>query len=170
MPLHSRTRRLPAVASQFQRPGVARMAPQPNHGQVKRRLKFSQNEIQNQLAQLHLVSSSCGGPPPRVSPANMHIPISSHPCPLAQQVTLNSLVPFCELGLASEPWPKLSAHLGTNLCPRSLNIHRSRQQNDYLKALKVFVAEKESEIETVCASNYQVREACATRANVDLCC
>lgn len=40
---------------------------------------------------------------------------------------------------------------------RSLNIHRSKQQDAYLRALKAFVAEKEKEIEAVCARNYQVR-------------
>lgn len=38
-----------------------------------------------------------------------------------------------------------------------MNANRSRQQDAYLKALKAFVAEKESEIEAVCARNYQVR-------------
>lgn len=43
------------------------------------------------------------------------------------------------------------------LGPILLNIHRSRQQDAYLKALKEFVAEKEAEIEAVCTRNYQVR-------------
>lgn len=42
------------------------------------------------------------------------------------------------------------------LGPILLNIHKSRQQDAYLKALKAFVAEKEREIEAVCATNYQV--------------
>ncbi|GAA6046541.1 hypothetical protein JCM3770_006200 [Rhodotorula araucariae] len=41
------------------------------------------------------------------------------------------------------------------LAPILLNIHRSRQQDAYLRALKAFVAEKEKEIEAVCARNYQ---------------
>ncbi|GAA5827165.1 hypothetical protein JCM11251_001148 [Rhodosporidiobolus azoricus] len=41
------------------------------------------------------------------------------------------------------------------LGPILLNIHRSRQQDAYLKALKAFVADKEKEIEAVCARNYQ---------------
>jgi hypothetical protein len=40
---------------------------------------------------------------------------------------------------------------------RRVNIHRSRQQDAYLRALKAFVAEKEKEIEAVCGRNYQVR-------------
>lgn len=46
------------------------------------------------------------------------------------------------------------------LGPILLNIHRSRQQDAYLKALKEFVAEKEAEIEAVCTRNYQVRNGC----------
>ncbi|GAA5858297.1 hypothetical protein JCM8547_004638 [Rhodosporidiobolus lusitaniae] len=41
------------------------------------------------------------------------------------------------------------------LGPILLNIHRSRQQDAYLRALKAFVADKEKEIEAVCARNYQ---------------
>ncbi|GAA6010192.1 hypothetical protein JCM10207_005660 [Rhodosporidiobolus poonsookiae] len=41
------------------------------------------------------------------------------------------------------------------LGPILLNIHRSKQQDAYLRALKAFVADKEREIEAVCARNYQ---------------
>ncbi|BGP12307.1 Rab GTPase-binding exocyst subunit S15 [Rhodosporidiobolus nylandii] len=41
------------------------------------------------------------------------------------------------------------------LGPILVNIHRSRQQDAYLRALKAFVADKEKEIEAVCARNYQ---------------
>ncbi|BGP28404.1 Rab GTPase-binding exocyst subunit S15 [Rhodotorula toruloides] len=41
------------------------------------------------------------------------------------------------------------------LSPILVNIHRSRQQDAYLRALKAFVAEKEKEIEAVCGRNYQ---------------
>ncbi|GAA5981050.1 hypothetical protein JCM10908_003964 [Rhodotorula pacifica] len=41
------------------------------------------------------------------------------------------------------------------LGPILVNIYRSRQQEAYFAALKAFVAEKESEIESVCANNYQ---------------
>ncbi|GAA5888722.1 hypothetical protein JCM6882_002826 [Rhodosporidiobolus microsporus] len=41
------------------------------------------------------------------------------------------------------------------LGPILLNIHRSKQQDAYLRALKAFVADKEKEIEAVCARNYQ---------------
>jgi len=78
----------------------------------KRRPKFSQHEIEQQLqhAFLHLFSS----------------------------VSSTSSSEIEQLG------------------PILLNIHRSRQQDAYLKALKEFVAEKEKEIEAVCARNYQV--------------
>lgn len=78
----------------------------------KRRPKFSQQEIEQQLqhAFLHLFSS----------------------------VSSSSSSEIEQLG------------------PILLNIHRSRQQDAYLKALKAFVAEKEKEIEAVCARNYQV--------------
>lgn len=49
------------------------------------------------------------------------------------------------------------------LGPILLNIHRSRQQDAYLKALKAFVAEKEKEIEAVCARNYQVSHSAGLR-------
>ncbi|BGP21260.1 exocyst complex component, sec15 subunit [Rhodotorula toruloides] len=41
------------------------------------------------------------------------------------------------------------------LSPILVNIHRSRQQDAYLRALKTFVAEKEKDIEAVCGRNYQ---------------
>ncbi|GAA5885896.1 hypothetical protein JCM3774_002257, partial [Rhodotorula dairenensis] len=41
------------------------------------------------------------------------------------------------------------------LGPILVNIYRSRQQEAYLAALKDFVAEKQREIESVCATNYQ---------------
>ncbi|GAA5987052.1 hypothetical protein JCM11641_007822 [Rhodosporidiobolus odoratus] len=41
------------------------------------------------------------------------------------------------------------------LGPILVNIHRSRQQDAYLRALKAFVADKEKEIQAVCARNYQ---------------
>lgn len=46
---------------------------------------------------------------------------------------------------------------------RSVNIHRSKQQDAYLRALKAFVAEKEAEIEAVCARNYQVGSLLSSR-------
>lgn len=42
------------------------------------------------------------------------------------------------------------------LGPIILNINKSGQQDDYLRALRSFVEEKENEIEEVCANNYQV--------------
>ncbi|GAA5957372.1 hypothetical protein JCM21900_006878 [Sporobolomyces salmonicolor] len=74
-----------------------------------RRIKFTQQEIQQQLQQLFLFSSLSG--------------------------------------TASGDIEQLG--------PILLNIHRSRQQEAYLRALKAFVAEKEKEIEAVCARNYQ---------------
>ncbi|GAA6023710.1 hypothetical protein JCM8202_003147, partial [Rhodotorula sphaerocarpa] len=41
------------------------------------------------------------------------------------------------------------------LGPILVNIYRSRQQDAYLAALKAFIADKEREIQSVCASNYQ---------------
>ena len=60
---------------------------------------------------------------------------------------------------SSSPHPRSTraSSLTTSPTARSLNIHRSRQQDAYLRALKAFVAEKEKEIEAVCARNYQVR-------------
>ncbi|KAK4046374.1 Rab GTPase-binding exocyst subunit S15 [Microbotryomycetes sp. JL201] len=74
-----------------------------------RRVKFTQQDIQAQLAQLHLFSS-----------------LSSNVSGDIEQ--LGSII---------------------------ANIHKSRQQNDYLKALKAFVREKELEIEAMCAQSYQ---------------
>lgn len=78
----------------------------------KRRPKFTQHEIEQQLehAFLHLFSS----------------------------ISSNGASEIEQLG------------------PILLNIHRSRQQDAYLKALNAFVAEKEKQIEAVCARNYQV--------------
>lgn len=42
-----------------------------------------------------------------------------------------------------------------DLGPIILNIHKSGQQDDYLRALRAFVTEQEKEIEEVCANNYQ---------------
>ncbi|KAM0793644.1 hypothetical protein ACM66B_001075 [Microbotryomycetes sp. NB124-2] len=75
----------------------------------QRRVKFTQQDIQAQLAQLHLFSS-----------------LSSNVSGDIEQ--LGSII---------------------------ANIHKSRQQNDYLKALKSFVHEKELEIEAMCAQSYQ---------------
>ncbi|GAA6041621.1 hypothetical protein JCM8097_007771 [Rhodosporidiobolus ruineniae] len=74
----------------------------------QRRIKFTQQEIQQQLQQLFLFSA-----------------ISSGPADIDQ------------------------------LGPILLNIHRSKQQDAYLRALKAFVKDKENEIEAVCARNYQ---------------
>lgn len=75
----------------------------------KRRPKFTVQEIQSQLQQLHLFSSLS-------SSSNENI---------------------------------------EQLGPILVNIHRSRQQDAYLKQLKIFVQQKEEEIEGVCTRNYQ---------------
>ncbi|KAI5477595.1 exocyst complex component, sec15 subunit [Pseudohyphozyma bogoriensis] len=81
----------------------------PSTTTSKRRPKFSTQEIQSQLQQLHLFSS------------------------LSSSSTEN----IEQLG------------------PILLNIHRSRQQDAYLKQLQLFVQQKEEEIEAVCTRNYQ---------------
>lgn len=79
----------------------------------QRRPKFTAQEIQSQLSQLHLFSSLS-------SSSNENI---------------------------------------EQLAPILANIHRSRQQDAYLRALDAYVQEKEAEIEAVCTRNYQVGDA-----------
>ncbi|KAK4057758.1 Rab GTPase-binding exocyst subunit S15 [Microbotryomycetes sp. JL221] len=88
--------------------GNAAAMPPPTAA-TRRRVKFSEQDINAQLAQLHLFSS-----------------LSSNVAGDIEQ--LGSII---------------------------VNIHKSRQQNDYLKALRVFVHEKEQEIEDMCTHSYQ---------------
>lgn len=59
--------------------------------------------------------------------------------------------------LSSSPHLAIRGLFSQTLGAHRVNIHRSRQQDAYLRALKAFVAEKEKEIEAVCGRNYQVR-------------
>ncbi|SCV67991.1 BQ2448_112 [Microbotryum intermedium] len=111
-----------------------------------RRPKFSQAEIQTQLSQLHLfssLSSSSNSDIEQLGPIFARLPKRQSHVP-----------PSGNLRDRVNARPHLLLLLPP---PRLLQIHRSRQQDAYLKALKVFVAEKESEIEAICAKNYQVR-------------
>ncbi|SCZ91409.1 BZ3500_MvSof-1268-A1-R1_Chr1-2g01390 [Microbotryum saponariae] len=101
-----------------------------------RRPKFSQAEIQTQLSQLHLSMYVESNRLNALTASSTHL--------LPPSVNLRAIVSMRAAPLAAA---------STSLPP--LQIHRSRQQDAYLKALKVFVAEKESEIEAVCAKNYQ---------------
>lgn len=87
----------------------------------KRRPKFTVQEIQSQLQQLHLFSSLS-------SSSNENI---------------------------------------EQLGPILVNIHRSRQQDAYLKQLKIFVQQKEEEIEGVCTRNYQASRSCSPSIDSD---
>ncbi|CEQ38819.1 SPOSA6832_00274, partial [Sporobolomyces salmonicolor] len=97
-----------------------------------RRIKFTQQEIQQQLQQLFLFSSLSGTASGDIEQLG----------PILFVPSLPSL---------TAPSPQAYPPPGSS----SLNIHRSRQQEAYLRALKAFVAEKEKEIEAVCARNYQ---------------
>lgn len=101
----------------------------------QRRIRFSQEEIQSQLQQLFLFSS-----------------LSS-----ASTGDIEALAPILCVSLLAPSPTSLNSHTHHNRAHSRLNIHRSRQQDAYLRALTAFVAEKEKEIEAVCARNYQVR-------------
>ncbi|GAA5923321.1 Rab GTPase-binding exocyst subunit SEC15 [Sporobolomyces koalae] len=95
-----------------------------------RRPKFTQAEINQQLQQLFLFSAS------------------------STLTSTTSDAPAASLASSAVADPTAQGDLD-QLGPILVNIHRSNQQDAYLRALKTFVRDKEREIEDICARNYQ---------------
>lgn len=119
-------------------------APPHSHSHPRRRIKYSRAEIQSQLQQLFLFSSIASSTP---GPGDTEAlaPILSVPYPPRRGA------PHLGVRQAADSPPAPP--------PYRVNIYRSRQQEAYLAALEDFVAEKQREIESVCATNYQVRSS-----------
>lgn len=69
---------------------------------------------------------------------------------------LQQLFLFSSLSNSSSSDPSSSSSEDLDqLGPILINIHKSNQQDSYLRALKTFVKDKEKEIEELCSRNYQ---------------
>ncbi|GAA6064789.1 hypothetical protein JCM10212_004960 [Sporobolomyces blumeae] len=128
-----------------------------------RRPKFSQQEINQQLQHLFLFSSlsapastaSTSAPSSSNHPAN---PSSSSSASNPNPPSSSSSNTFGAFGLAGGGGGAAGADSHADLDqlgPILVNIHKSRQQDAYLRALKALVRDKEKEIEDICSRNYQ---------------